>query len=135
MGSKGSAVKWLSQLAIPAVILFIGFILIFVVIPTYAVPKTCPAGQEEAIQQVEDKANGLKGKPGYETVYFEVKKDCVTSIEIANNGRTLKIHYKSLAEGETYDYKTSIEWDTGTLYANTYALRVYANSVELMRRS
>jgi hypothetical protein len=112
-----------------------GMIIVLVVIPGIFIPKLCSVGQVEEIQKIENKVKEIKGKPGYEVVYFEVKKECVEYIE--SGGNILNVKYKIVndtikypTDNTTFEFNWNFE--EKQLRPDNYPLKVFADRVELM---
>lgn len=130
MHSKAMA-KWTIELFLCMLVIVAGIIIILVALPIFFTQKLCPQAQAEDIIKIKNKVDELKGKPGYEIVYFEVKKECVE--KITPSGTTLKVKYTTIGRDDTVDYDTGAKWSNiPDLYPDTYALRIYADRVELM---
>jgi len=92
------------------------------------VQKPCSKGQEDEILKVMNKVKEMGGRPGYEVVYFEVKKECVEDVTYDGN---LKVKYKTVKD--PIPYQTDFPWNgIENLEPGNYPLRVFADSVELM---
>lgn len=129
MHSK-AMVKWTIELFLCMLVIVAGIIIILVALPIFFTQKLCPQAQAEDIMGIKNKVDELKGKPGYEIVYFEVKNECVE--KITPSGTILNVKYTTVENPVPYD--TDAEWiNTDPLYPNTYTLRVFADRVEVMR--
>jgi hypothetical protein len=106
MHSK-AATKWTIEVFLCIVVVVAGMIIVLLFISSAFVKEVCPRGQEDEIFKIMNKAKELKGKPGYEIVYFKVK-DCVKQIEFS--GTILKVQYTTVKVGDTIDYSTDITW-------------------------
>lgn len=105
-------------------------IIILVFPDIYKVP--CATAQENEIRNVWLKVEEVKQKPGYETMYFEVKS-CVEWIEYEADN--LKVKYKTAVNPILYP--TNVRWDmnavTGSMKEQkTYYLKVFEDHVEVM---
>jgi hypothetical protein len=95
--------------------------------------KSCSKGQEDEILKIMDKAKEIRGRPGYEVVYFEVKKECVDYVTYDGN---LKVKYKTVKD--PVEYQTGFPWngfeqlEQRQLKPGNYFFRVLADRVELM---
>jgi hypothetical protein len=123
--------KWTIELFLCIVVIVAGMIIVLVAIPGIFIPKVCPVGQAEEIQKIVNKVNEIKGRPGYEVVYFEVKKECVEYIESGVN--ILNVKYKTVNDTIKYPIDKpnyEFDWNIGTLKPGNYPLRVFADRVE-----
>lgn len=130
---KKAASKWTIAF-LAGFILTIGIILMVVVLPGLFYKEICPRGQEREIFNVWTKVEEMKGKAGYETMYFEVK-DCVQTIdyvEIDEYKGNLSVKYKTATE--TVKYPTNVRWDNTGIMKNprTYYLKVFEDRVEVV---
>ena len=123
--------KWTIELFICMLIVVAGIILALIAIPGFFISKLCPKAQAEEIQKVMNKVNEMKGRPGYEVINFEVKKECVEYVTYDQGSKNLMVQYTT-TEGKV-PYSTGFEWDFGgkNLGPKTYPLRVYEDRVEL----
>jgi PDZ domain-containing secreted protein len=129
--------KWTIEVFLCIVVIVAGMIIILLAMSSIFVPEICPRGQEDEILKVVDKVKEVSGRPGYEIVYFEVKKECVEYIKSSDDGRKLKVKYKTVENETTYptDGEFDFEWKIETLTPSDtlYPLRVFADRVEVMR--
>jgi hypothetical protein len=133
MSSKAMS-KWTIELFICMIIVVAGTIAILIILPGFFIPKICPKAQEEEILKVENKVKEIKGRPGYEVVYFEVKKECVKYVRYDSSSKNLKVQYTTT--GEEVAYSTGFVWNIaqdpeGKLYPGYHPLKVYEDKVEL----
>jgi LPS O-antigen subunit length determinant protein (WzzB/FepE family) len=128
MHSK-AVTKWTIELFIVILVIIVAIIILLVKVPELFVKILCPKAQIEEINKIQNKVNEVKGRPGYEVVYFEVKKECVENIKYANQELIVKYTKAS----DPIKYKTDFDWDIGDgIGPGDYPLRVYADRVELM---
>jgi len=130
MHSKATS-KWTIEVFLCIVVVIAGIIIILIALTTGFVKDICPRGQEDEIFKIMNKANEIRGRPGYEIVYFEVK-DCVKSI--TTTGLNLTVQYTTVTEGKPVEYYTGITWDFKgqTLTQGSYPFKIFEDRAELM---
>ena len=131
--SKKAASQWTIAF-LTGFILTAGVILMIVLTIRPFTGELCPTAQAGEIKEVNIKVEGMQGKTGYESMYFEVK-DCVKEMEYED--RKLKVIY-STAPNTPKFYSTNVDWvnagggDLKLQGPGTYILRVYGDRVEAM---
>lgn len=124
--------KWTLEIAFVIVILTASAIIFLLYLFEGSLKPICPVGQANEIQKIVNKVNEIKGRPGYEVVYLEVKGECVEYIE--SGGKKLMVKYKTV--NDPVEYPTEFDWNfEGKLNPGNYPLRVFADRVELMGES
>jgi len=133
---KKAASKWVFAF-LAGVILTAGVILMVVVIPGFFHTELCPRAQEREIQNVYIKVEEMRGKAGYETMYFEVK-ECVEEIKYVESDNSKSITVKYTTANTPIPYFTNAEWIKSQPYGDpmdlvepgTYYFRVSEGSVK-----
>lgn len=122
---KKAVSKWSIELFLVMVIVTAGVIAVLILSPMLFVSEICPRGQQMEIQNVENKIEKMRGKTGYEIVYFEVK-DCVEWIRYGEG--KLKVKYNTAETPVEYEIS---DWDDVALEGSgTYPLKVFSDHVE-----
>ena len=130
--SKKAASKWTIAF-LAGFILTAGVILMIVLTIRPFTGELCPTAQAGEIKEVNIKVEGVQGKAGYESMYFEVK-DCVEEIKYEDG--KLKVKYSTA--DDPISYSTNVDWvnagggDLKLQGPGTYILRVYEDRVEAM---
>lgn len=130
MLSKKAGMKWSIELFLCILIVTAGVILVVLFFPGLFAKQNCPRAQELEIKKVWNKVKEVKGRPGYEIVYFKMK-DCVTEIKYEESDEMLKVQYTTTEN--PIEYPTNADWFPDKLEEpGTYTLRVFSDRVELV---
>lgn len=124
--------KWSIEVFLCILIVTAGVIMIVLFFPGLFAKQNCPRAQELEIKKVWNKVNEIKGRPGYEIVYFKMK-DCVEWIGEYNDTH---IFVKYTTADESIPYPTNADWPPNNRLMDQpgkpYTLRVFADRVELV---
>jgi len=127
---KKAVSKWTIAFLVGFILTVAIIIMVVVVVPGFS-PVSCSLAQGTEIQNVELKVDEMRGKSGYESMYFEIK-DCVEEIKYDDGAKIIKVKYTTAKN--PVEYSTKVRWDnTETLNTpGDYLFRVYEDHVENM---
>ena len=127
---KKAVSKWTIAFLAGFILTVAVIIMVVVVFPLFS-SFSCSMAQGTEIQNVELKVDEMRGKSGYESMYFEVK-DCVEEIKYDDDAKKIKVKYTTTEV--PVEYSTKVRWDnTETLNTpGSYLFRVYEDHVENM---
>ena len=118
-------------------ILVIGIVLVIIYLPFKTLTQSCQALQKSDLQDVWNKVEEVRKVPGYQITFLTIR-DCVEYIRYENGKLLIKYKEKEGEEGFPRDKNWPVEWsfsqeieDNKMLSRKTYALRIYADRIEV----